>query len=198
MTALPALTLGAALDSISDQTDPKLNVRHEHNGDSGVADPFHPLDPRYIPAQRIGGLIFAAVVAFFGLIGFGIRFFFGDFDWLFISLTAGGLLITAGLFVLAVAWPPISYRYIRWRLSDTGFEIHRGVLWRHRITVPTARVQHADVSQGPLQRSFDLGTLTIHTAGTQNSSVELDGLQHGTALALRDEIIRQREATDVV
>ena len=64
--------------------------------------------------------------------------------------------------------------------------------------VPWARVQHADVSQGPIQRMYGVGTLTIHTAGTSNSSVNLAGLSHELAISLRDKIIRQRASGDVV
>ncbi len=76
-------------------------------------------------------------------------------------------------------------------------EIRRGVWWRHRIAIPVARVQHVDVSQGPIQRMFDLATLTIHTAGTKNASIDLSGLDHGSALHLRDRLIEQKDSLDV-
>ena len=64
--------------------------------------------------------------------------------------------------------------------------------------MPLARVQHTDVSQGPFQRQFELGTVTVHTAGTQNASVALSGLTHSVALQLRDQLIAQRDSKDVV
>ncbi len=89
------------------------------------------------------------------------------------------------------------YRTTRWRLNDSGLEIQRGVWWKHRIAIPTTRVQHVDVSQGPLQRVFRLGTLTVHTAGTKNASIELAGLEHEQAILLRDELIEQKGTADV-
>lgn len=90
------------------------------------------------------------------------------------------------------------YQRSSWRLSHQGFEIRKGVFWRHQIIVPTARVQHVDVSQGPLQRHFGLATLTIFTAGTQNSSVPFEGLAHEVAVELKDRLVALRETTDVV
>ena len=118
--------------------------------------------------------------------------------WLAITGVLLGWLTLIGLLVFgAHFWPAIKYRNTSWRLSEVGVEIHRGVWWKHRIAIPVARLQHVDVSQGPVQRMFGLGTLTVHTAGTKNSSVVLDGLEHDTAMNLRDQLIAQKEALDV-
>ncbi|MCR9291932.1 MAG: PH domain-containing protein [bacterium] len=117
--------------------------------------------------------------------------------WLSILVVVGWLIVGLLLGAAAHAWPPIKYRHTTWRLNSLGMEIRRGVYWRHRISVPVARVQHVDVSQGPIQRMFDLGTLTIHTAGTKNSAVELEGLHHEVALQVRDRLISQKESLDV-
>ncbi len=99
---------------------------------------------------------------------------------------------------LAIYWPAIEHRNVRWLTSPVGVEIKKGVFWRHQIAIPWARVQHADVSQGPLARQFSLGNLTIHTAGTKHASIDLEGLSHDVAIELRDKVIRQRKAGDVV
>jgi membrane protein YdbS with pleckstrin-like domain len=71
------------------------------------------------------------------------------------------------------------------------------VIWRAVSNVPRSRVQHTDVAQGPLDRKYGLGKLIIYTAGTQHSRVELPGLEHQTALAIRDHLL-PRQAADVV
>ena len=93
------------------------------------------------------------------------------------------------LSVWCYAWPGVRYRRLRYRLDRQGFTIRRGVVWRSVTSVPKSRVQHTDVAQGPLQRAFDLATLVVHTAGTQDSSVSLGGLTHGVALRIRDYLI---------
>jgi hypothetical protein len=50
-------------------------------------------------------------------------------------------------------------------------------------------VQHIDVTQGPIERRFELGTLVIYTAGTDHAKVALAGLEHGRALAIREHLL---------
>lgn len=155
-------------------------------------------DPRNISRERTSNLIFTAVVAIGLIVGAGFLYFSLGFNWLFqIGLGLAALLLL-GIGCFALFWPAIDHRHRSWRLSEVGLEFHHGVWWKHRQAVPWARVQHADVSQGPLERIFGVGTLTVHTAGTSNSSVDLDGLSHERALEVRDEIIRQRAVDDVV
>ncbi len=117
--------------------------------------------------------------------------------WIWGALLVVWLLLGSLFLWHAHVWPRIVYRATRWRLDETGMEILRGVWWKHRIAIPVARVQHVDVSQGPIQRMFDLATLTIHTAGTKNASIELSGLEHAQALLLRDRLIEQKDSLDV-
>ncbi len=66
------------------------------------------------------------------------------------------------------------------------------------VTVPRSRVQHTDVSQGPIERTYDLATLIIYTAGTHYASISLGGLSHETALFIRDHLIAGGEKDDAV
>lgn len=159
---------------------------------------FRCIDPRFIPAQRLSSLILLIVTAL-GSIVVCVAMWLSDAEPVLMVAAAVGLsLLCLGLVGNIIFWPPIEHRHIRWKLSDVGLEIRRGVFWKKEIAVPWARAQHADVSQGPLQRMFEIGSLTVHTAGTKNASVTIDGLSHEQALALRDEIIRQRKESDVV
>lgn len=92
----------------------------------------------------------------------------------------------------AEAWPAREFAHTRYRLDEDGLEIARGVWWRSITHVPRSRVQHTDVSQGPLERRYGLGTLVVHTAGTDHARVSLGGLSWETALALRDELRQDR------
>ena len=112
---------------------------------------------------------------------------------IFAVLTA----VTAGCTFWATWWPQVRYRYISYRTDDNGFTIRRGVLWRGVTSIPKARVQHTDVVQGPIQRRYGLGTLVIHTAGTQDASVSLSGLPYDKALPIRDFLIAGDERDGV-
>ena len=71
----------------------------------------------------------------------------------------------------------------------SGLEILRGVYWRTITNVPRSRVQHTDVSQGPLERRYGLGTLMVYTAGTQHSQVTLSGLDFTVARRIRAHLL---------
>jgi membrane protein YdbS with pleckstrin-like domain len=104
-------------------------------------------------------------------------------------LLGGWIVVSALLTGAIVAWPPVRYRHTAYEVSAQGIRIRRGVFWRSVATVPRSRVQHTDVSQGPIERAYELATLVMYTAGTQHSSVLLPGLAHETALAIRDHLI---------
>lgn len=105
--------------------------------------------------------------------------------------------VPAGLASGAAAFLLLAYvifaperRYRSWGYEATEDELHvRSGLWtRARVAVPFGRVQHIDVTQGPLQRAFGLATLVLHTAGTRSNAVPLPGLEVQEAERLRDEI----------
>ena len=153
---------------------------------------FYKLDPNYVSVERISGIIWFLLVFMGSASGFLVSWQFNnDTSWLRLGIMAAVSLFNVLLLLLPFFWPPIKYRHFSWTLDDAGLEIHRGVFWKLKIAVPVARVQHADVSQGPLQRHYGIGTLTIHTAGTRDASVDLPGLNHEIALQLRDQLIRQ-------
>lgn len=149
------------------------------------------LDPRYIRFQRYASLISAASMSLALLVGAATIWLAAeDAPRWFIALLLPGWLLTAGLLAWsAYAWPPLEYRYTAYLLDADGIEIRAGVIWRTVVNVPRSRVQHIDVSQGPLERAFGLGRLVIYTAGTEHSRVELPGLAHAVALALRDRLL---------
>ncbi|MCA9127038.1 MAG: PH domain-containing protein [Planctomycetales bacterium] len=162
--------------------------------------PFRQLSSQFVAFERRTSCIFSAcalliviaitvpLLAFSSIIGV----------W-FPALVVLGWCVLAGLLIFfAWYWPPLAFKHIHWRLTHLGMEIHRGVYWQHQIVVPLVRVQHVDVSQGPVQRLFGLGTLAIHTAGTKEATVELSGLDHTTAMSVRDRLIDYKESLDVL
>ncbi len=86
-------------------------------------------------------------------------------------------------------WPSAYYRALRFGLDEQGITIRRGILWRSHIALPRIRVQHSDVSQGPLQRRYGVATLKLYTAGSRYTKIELPGLTHEDAIALRDALL---------
>lgn len=84
-----------------------------------------------------------------------------------------------------------------WALADDGLLLRRGVWWRHEIFVPRARIQHTDVTEGPIARRFGIATLAVHTAGTRVQELDVEGLLPALALQLREDLLRRSGASDV-
>ncbi len=150
------------------------------------------LDPRVIPLQRTVGGIFSAVVALASLAGVVGAYLESPS---LLAVLGWGTLWTAGNALLAwhgQRWPAIDYRHVSYRVDEHGIEIRRGVFWRKVINVPRSRVQHTDVSQGPLERRYGLGTLVIYTAGTDHAKVMLGGLDHEVAMQIREHLMPER------
>ena len=98
---------------------------------------------------------------------------------------------------LAGVWVGLrQFRHIAWRLDEDGLAIRRGRLFQRETRVPATRVQHLDLKRGPLQRSRNLATLVVHTAGTRHSAVTLPHLDAEDAERLRDVLGRQIDTED--
>lgn len=81
-------------------------------------------------------------------------------------------------------------RWRRWGYAFTERELHVASGWLTRVhtVVPVSRVQHIDVSQGPIERGAGVATLSLHTAGTEGSLVVLPGISRERAEDIRDAI----------
>jgi len=89
---------------------------------------------------------------------------------------------------LAFVVPARKYRHWGYAMSTDRLRVVRGYLFYRDTVVPFSRIQHIDVDQGPIDRRYDLATLTVHTAGNHNSTVALPGLLNADALAMREAI----------
>lgn len=156
------------------------------------------LDPRVIPFDRLVGWITTIVIGailLFALLGLWLGG--GLPDWAAAASGPVWSITVAALAWHSYRWPELTYARTSYLLDHHGIEIRIGVFWRRIIVVPRSRVQHIDVTQGPMQRSYGLATLVVFTAGTAHSSVTLSGLAHETALAVRDLLLPKAEEDGV-
>ena len=140
-----------------------------------------PIDPRYIPASRIVYSIFL-IFPFVGAILLELSGITAPVMGAFII----PLLILSAYIIIIV--PVRKYKRWGYNMGPDRLRIVRGYLFYSDTIVPFGRIQHIDVEQGPIQRPYGIATLTVHTAGNHNSSVDLPDLSHEDALALREKI----------
>ena len=148
------------------------------------------LDPQFVPFQRTIGWIVTGCVSSGLFVGLLIVWLTARLPhWVPVLMPVPWLAATGGLAWLCYRWPVIEHRHPSYTLDGDGIEIRSGVVWRTVVSVPRSRVQHIDVSQGPLERSYGLGRLIVYTAGTDHSRVELGGLSHAVAFSLRNHLL---------
>lgn len=83
-------------------------------------------------------------------------------------------------------------RYRRWcyEVRDDALYLERGVLTEVRTVVPYVRLQHVDVSRGPLERGLGLASVVVYTAGSRGADVTVPGLAPEDAKALQARLKR--------
>jgi uncharacterized protein len=191
--ATPALQEEAAADG------PAPGLAPEPAPDRWPADGvLRQPDPRSVRLNQTVSWITTACITAGLLIGTLVFALAGDSPgWVMALVVAGEVAVIATLVWASARWPTIDHRYSFYLVDARGLEIRHGVWWRSVVNVPRSRVQHTDVSQGPLERSYGLGTLIVYTAGTDHAQVNLEGLDHATALAIRDHLL-PRAADDAV
>ncbi len=156
------------------------------------------LDPRSISLSRTVTGIVAGVIGFIQLFVATMVTLFGDPSTVGKWVLFGVAVVVPGLFLLwAWLWPPLHHRHVRYRDDHDGIWIKQGVWFRTETSIPISRIQHIDVTQGPIARAYGLGTLIVYTAGTQHASESLGGLAHEEAVRIRDRLIDYGESDGV-
>ena len=148
--------------------------------DEGAMMPLH---PNQIWLLRIRTLITAVTMVLPVLV---LDFVLRDQHLLPAGL-APGVAALVGLIALIVL-PQRRYRAWRYREEEDELHIGHGLLLRVRTVVPFGRVQHIDITHGPIERRLGLATLILHTAGTRSAAVSLPGLLEPGAERMRDRI----------
>jgi uncharacterized protein len=158
---------------------------------------WKPLERGQLKAMYVGAVLEAIfLLLIITPIDLGLHFWGAEIG---IAPPIGILLGPVALILLYTTIIAPGRRFKRWGYAHTTEELHvASGIWTHTQTsVAFHRVQHIDVSQGPIARMFGVCRLVLNTAGTMHSRIALPGLTRETAEALRDEIraqIRQEVA----
>lgn len=104
-------------------------------------------------------------------VGWAVPFFLGMALWVILLLTVDKLIF--GLFVVGwliltvpvLPWITAFYRSLEYAVDSDSVKMKKGVFWRKRVAVPFQKITNVDVTQGPVQRMFNIGTIHVQTAG---------------------------------
>ena len=112
-------------------------------------------------------------------------------DKLIFGLCVVGWLILMSLILLYI---PAFYKSLEYIIDSDSVKMRKGVFWRKRVTVPYTKITNIDVTQGPIQRIFNIGTIHVQTAGAggaSGSQAELNLLGIGDTDGLKDTIMER-------
>lgn len=64
-----------------------------------------------------------------------------------------------------IVYPSIEYKQWKYRITKDKIEFSEGIYWIKTVVIPIVRVQHIKISEGPINRRYNLANLQIYTAG---------------------------------
>lgn len=139
---------------------------------------FQKPDIRAIKSWRISETISFVVVA---AITAAVFFFAFKNDWqnlwvgiIKISLLVLSIIAFIGIFIL----PKLEYMQWGYIVEDDKVIIRHGIFWVKKEVIPVIRIQNLTVSQGPINRRFDLYKIELSLA---SGDFVIEGLDRETA-----------------
>ncbi len=146
------------------------------------------LQPNYLQVTMLSRIF--QMVIILGLLITGLSFGGVLFDLqVFLSSLVGWALLV-GL-SLALTW--VGFRYKAYAIRERDVHYKSGYIWRSEVSIPFHRVQHAEVSQGVLERMFELSSLKVYTAGGESSDLSIPGLSPEKARSLKAFILKNSD-----
>lgn len=105
-------------------------------------------------------------------------------------------LVLLGAVVLVAGFVALDYlRWVktRYRITEARFELHTGILFRNRKSIPTERIRSVDATANPVQRAFGVAILKIGTGehASSDDELKLDVVSRHTAEALRGTLLNR-------
>ena len=91
-------------------------------------------------------------------------------------------------FMLAVWLPTFSFERWGYLLRENDLLVTHGVFFREVTALPSARIQHVDMRQGPIEQWWGLARVFVYTASGMGADVVIPGLEYDVAVRLRDEL----------
>ena len=120
--------------------------------------------------------------------------------WVILLLTLEKLIfgfLIVGWLILQVpilVWIQAYYRSLEYIVDSEAVKMKKGVFWRKRVSVPYPKITNVDITQGPVQRMLNIGTIHVQTAGaggTQGAQAELTLLGVRDLEGLKDTIMER-------
>lgn len=150
---------------------------------------YLPLHKNHLIATSVGLSLFFLVLLLIGVV----TFLFWD-DLREISLWV--FIVWIVTLLLSMVYNYYHYKNKGYALREHDIIYKEGVIIQSVMAVPFNRVQHIEVTQGPIDRYLNLSSLQIFTAGGSSSDLIIPGIKPDEANRLRDFIVSKTKGLD--
>ena len=154
------------------------------NGERPGAERWRAPSPRLLTLRRLE-VAAVAVAAAIAIVVIAVLVGSSRVLWALLAVVALGVVTERTLGRRFRAWGYLERR--------DDLLVRRGILFSRLSVVPYGRMQFVDVIAGPLERSFGLATVRLHTAAAA-SDARIPGLERAEAARLRDRLAELGEA----
>ncbi len=147
---------------------------------------FTPLHKDYKSVRLIVVMLFTAL-----LFGVGVcvvvfnDFLFNLNEWL-LGLGIPLLYLIVAVFFVYKSFIPKGYV-----IREKDIAYRSGFIYHSITVVPYNRIQHCEVTQGPIEKAFDLSRIMVYTAGGGDSELVIPGLLYEDGEKLREHLLKQ-------
>lgn len=150
---------------------------------------YEKVESRYFRSIMISISIFFVIL----LVALGVCYFYVPFVksyWLY-------------FLIIILVCAAVSYYVEYMGFAEMGFALRdkdilykEGFLFKSVMAVPFNRIQHCQINQGPIDRLFNLSSITIYTAGGSTGDLEISGLLPENAQKIKAFIINKSSVVD--
>lgn len=147
---------------------------------------YQPVSPDYKQLLRVDILFNWGLLLVAGLIA---SYFLAIIQYLHTGL--GAIIILIIMALLMTLWVARRYRLTGYQVLPQEVHFRTGALWRTQTAVAVNRIQHVEITQGPVERYFKLAKLVIYTAGGSGSDLSVPGLPQVEAEQIRDQLLQR-------
>lgn len=106
----------------------------------------------------------------------------------------GSLLIVLPLLILWYQWRSSLVK--KYALREHDLIYRSGLIWQQTTAVSFNRIQHIDLTCGPLERRYDIASLKFFTAGGSSVDLKIPGLAQTDAQKIRTMILDKTARED--
>jgi uncharacterized protein len=151
-----------------------------------------PIDPAYKKLLRLH--LFIQMIFILTAMGLFIWLMPEEIRWMLISLLGIYSLLMIWLWFV---WAPKTAQRLQYALREEDINLQKGFMYWRQVSVACNRIQHLEVSQGPLERYLGLATLSVFTAGTLGSDMKLPGLKLESAQKIKVRLLNKINAEEI-